>query len=68
MRRYAEFLAGRADPEAADFGPHLGQALQDGTARDELARFGVRLPRTQLATSGAGAPLRRRRRSAGPWP
>jgi acyl-CoA synthetase (NDP forming) len=51
VRRYAEFLAGRADPEAADFGPHLGQAPQDGTARDELARFGVRLPRTQLATS-----------------
>jgi acetate---CoA ligase (ADP-forming) len=55
VRRYAEFLAGRADPEAADFGPHLGQALQEGTERDELARFGVRLPRTQLAISVAEA-------------
>jgi acyl-CoA synthetase (NDP forming) len=55
VRRYAEFLAGRADPEAADFGPHLGQALQDGSARDELARFGVRMPRTQLAVSAEGA-------------
>lgn len=50
VRWYAEFLAGRADQEAADFGPHLGQGMQDGTPRDELARFGVRLPRTQLAT------------------
>jgi len=55
VRWYAGFLAGSADPEAADFGSHLGQALQDGTERDELARFGVRLPRTQLATSGADA-------------
>jgi acetate---CoA ligase (ADP-forming) len=51
VRWYAGFLAGRADPEAADFGPHLGQAPQGGTARDELARFGVRLPRAQLVTS-----------------
>jgi acyl-CoA synthetase (NDP forming) len=55
VRWYAGFLAGRADPEAADFGAYLGQAPQDGTARDELARFGVQLPRTQLATSGAEA-------------
>lgn len=55
VRRYAEFLAGRDDPEAADFGPHLGQALQAGTARDELARFGIRQPRTHLATSAQEA-------------
>jgi acyl-CoA synthetase (NDP forming) len=57
VRWYAEFLAGRADPEAADFGPHLGQALQDGTPRDEIARFGVRMPRAQLATSAEEAAL-----------
>ncbi len=57
VRWYAEFLAGRADPEAADFGPHLGQAPQDGTPRDEIARFGVRMPRAQLATSAEEAGL-----------
>jgi acetate---CoA ligase (ADP-forming) len=57
VRWYAEFLAGRADPEAADFGPHLGQALEDATPREEMTRFGVRMPRAQLATSGEEAAL-----------
>lgn len=57
VRWYAEFLAGRADPEAADFGAHLGQALEAGTPRDELARFGVRMPRARLATSAEEAAL-----------
>jgi acyl-CoA synthetase (NDP forming) len=57
VRWYAEFLAGRADPEAADFGPHLGQALEDGTPREEMAHFGVRMPRAQLATSAEEAAL-----------
>jgi acetyltransferase len=57
VRWYAEFLAGRADPEAADFGPHLGRALEDGTPREEMAHFGVRMPRAQLVTSAEDAAL-----------
>lgn len=49
VRWYAEFLAGRDDPEAADFGPHLGQPLEDCTPREELEHFGVGMPRAQLA-------------------
>jgi acetyltransferase len=61
VRRYAEFQAGQADPESSDFGPHLGREAQVLENRDaaslraELARFGVRLPRTQLVTSAAEA-------------
>ena len=60
-RRYAEHLAGLGDPEARDLGPFAGQRarplrLGDTAAeRAELARFGIRLPRTELATSAAGA-------------
>jgi acyl-CoA synthetase (NDP forming) len=61
VRQYAEYQAGRADPASRDFGPRLGQPAQvqatpdAASLRAELARFGIRLPRTQLATSAAEA-------------
>jgi acyl-CoA synthetase (NDP forming) len=60
-RTYHEFVAARARPEAADFGPYLGTGVglpavaDPADARTALSRFGISFPRTFLARTAAEA-------------